>query len=433
MNNDNRHDNKQISRRKLLTSLGTLGVGVAGASLLSGVDKVYGSSVTNAVYDSAALNVPSTNFVNVTDASFKADPTGDKDSTKAINDAFAFAAQNKKAVFFPGGTYLIEETINVPLHVSFYGVGHASEIKATAPISMFKFASQGTDQKGNRYGEMSGLYINGNQIATIGLELAYVVVERLFQAVQIENVSGPAIRMDTSQNNTFVSVNIEHCKQGIVLLNGAGNNAFYRCEINEPGDVGILFGSDESLTGYGKNAFSNQSTGNEFNKCIIERGTTAGYGVHIKSGYRNVFWNCDIVAGRLAKVKIDFGDNQSLNGFYRCAFTCSDNEIAISAGGYRTMIQDSIIKGYEKANPTCIEVFNETHIIHCHLSEKTYKIVNKAGDRKINIRFTPLNAVGSTENRPNHGHMGVGVQYYNITTEMLEIWNGEAWKSVAFK
>ncbi|MCP1312055.1 right-handed parallel beta-helix repeat-containing protein [Paenibacillus tyrfis] len=427
------NDNKQISRRKLLASLGTLGVGAAGASLLSGVDKVYGSSVANAVYGSAALNVPSTNFVSVTDAPFQADPTGQNDSSKAINDAFAYAGQTRKAVFFPGGTYLIKEPINVPLHVSFYGVGQASEIKAIAPISMFKFASQGTSEYGNRYGEMSGLYINGNQIATIGLELAFVVVERLFQAVQIENVLGPAVRMDSSQNNTFVSVNIERCTQGIVLLNGAGNNAFYRCEINDPRDVGILFDSNESLTGYGKNDFNNQSTGNEFDKCIIERGTTANYGVHIKTGYRNVFWNCDIIAGRLAKVKIEFGKYQSLNGFYRCTFTCSDNEVAISAGGYRTMIQDSIIDGYKEANPTCIEVFNETHIIHCHLSAKTYKIVNKAGDQKYNIRFKPLNAMGSTEERPNHGHMGVGVQYFNIATGMLEIWNGEAWKSVAYK
>ncbi|WP_010500802.1 glycosyl hydrolase family 28-related protein [Paenibacillus elgii] len=427
------NDNKQISRRKLLASLGTLGVGAAGASLLSGVDKVYGNSVTNAVYGSAALNVPSTNFVNVTDAPFGADPTGKNDSSNAINDAFAYAGQNRKAVFFPGGTYLIKNTINIPLHVSFYGVGHASEIRATAPISMFTFASQGTSEYGNRYGEMSGLYINGNQIATIGLELAFVVVERLFQAVQIENIAGPAIRMDSSQNNTFVSVNIERCTQGIVLLNGAGNNAFYRCEINDPGDVGILFDSNKSLTGYGKNAFHNQSTGNEFDKCIIERGTTANYGVHIKTGYRNVFWNCDIVAGRLAKVKIEFGDNQSLNGFYRCAFTCSDNAVAVSAGGYRTMIQDSIIDGYTGANPTCIEVFKETHIFNCHLSAKTYKIVNKAGDQKYNIRFEPLNAMGSTEDRPNHGHMGVGVQYFNITIGMLEIWNGEAWKSVAYQ
>lgn len=50
-------------------------------------------------------------YVDVTAAPFRADPTGQKDSTLAIADAVFFARHRKMAVWFPAGDYIVSDTI----------------------------------------------------------------------------------------------------------------------------------------------------------------------------------------------------------------------------------------------------------------------------------------------------------------------------------
>ncbi len=51
-------------------------------------------------------------YVDVTGAPFRADPTGRRDSTKAIQAAVLFARDHQMASYFPPGTYLLTDTLN---------------------------------------------------------------------------------------------------------------------------------------------------------------------------------------------------------------------------------------------------------------------------------------------------------------------------------
>lgn len=72
------------------------------------------------VDDVAALNeMPEqkllhTGFLDVTKPPFGADPSGTRDSTKAIADAVFFGRHHKLAVWFPLGTYKVSDTIPCP-------------------------------------------------------------------------------------------------------------------------------------------------------------------------------------------------------------------------------------------------------------------------------------------------------------------------------
>ncbi len=51
-------------------------------------------------------------YVDVSQGPFHADPTGTKDSTKAVQAALVFARDHQMACFFPTGTYLISDTLS---------------------------------------------------------------------------------------------------------------------------------------------------------------------------------------------------------------------------------------------------------------------------------------------------------------------------------
>jgi hypothetical protein len=50
-------------------------------------------------------------YVDVTGGPFRADPTGQRDSTKALQAAVLFARDHQMATFFPPGTYLLSDTL----------------------------------------------------------------------------------------------------------------------------------------------------------------------------------------------------------------------------------------------------------------------------------------------------------------------------------
>ncbi|MEA2068553.1 MAG: glycosyl hydrolase family 28-related protein, partial [Verrucomicrobiota bacterium] len=66
-------------------------------------------AVLNTMPEQALLRI---GFLDVTQPPFSADPTGKKDSTKAINEAVLFGRHHKLAVWFPMGTYTVSDTIS---------------------------------------------------------------------------------------------------------------------------------------------------------------------------------------------------------------------------------------------------------------------------------------------------------------------------------
>lgn len=77
-------------------------------------------TVTGPIVDGINLNVPDElshsqlsilGFVDVTAKPFLADPTGIRDSTKAIQTAIYFARDHQMVTYFPSGTYLVSDTL----------------------------------------------------------------------------------------------------------------------------------------------------------------------------------------------------------------------------------------------------------------------------------------------------------------------------------
>lgn len=359
--------------------------------------------------------------VNVKD--FGATGNGRVDDTLAITNALKSATDRGLSLFFPQGVYLVSSTLNIPNNVSVFGVGNRSEIKATSPISIFTLDSA-KNVYGNRYGSISDLRLNGDNKAVFGMDLSYVVVMRTFRNIQIYNINGPAIRLDSTQNCLFDSININYCSSGIILLNGAGNNKFVSCEIQDTRLIGVSFNIDSTLHGYNNNAFNNTSQGNEFDKCIIERGA-AQYGISIEVGKRNVFRHCDITSGTDSKVYVSSDNRSSLNRFEVCTFV-SLSPLCINNKGFRTFVVDCIFEGYSNTRAEVFWTTNQIIINRCHFGSKTYRIVNKTGDQRFNVQYIPLPSVGPTANRPDNLHMGV-VQYFDTDLNKPIWWNTTNW------
>lgn len=359
---------------------------------------------------------------NVKNAAYGATGDGVTDDTAAIQAAMATAdAAGGGIVFFPVGTYLITSALNVLTHVSLWGSGYSSQIKANAAIPMLSLQWTTASLTGNRYGVIGQLYLNGNNIATYGIN-AELVVERHFRDIQIMNVNGPGLQIDAGQNSVYESIIIQSCDEGLVLLNGAGNNLFLRCEIAENITEGLLMKQDVTTAGYTRNMFTNEPTGNKFVKCIVEL-DTANYGVNMLNGWRNVFDTCDFASGTLARVFVDTAP--VLNVFKDCAFNGGAIP-AIIQKGYRTYLIRPVINGFT-AGQEVIQTYAETIIQKPHIGNTTTtRISNKSGDQKANIKLELHETNGTTAERPNYGDMGI-IQYYDTTLGKSIWWNGSAW------
>ncbi|MFA6173374.1 MAG: glycosyl hydrolase family 28-related protein [Kiritimatiellales bacterium] len=100
----------------LLVLAGTMPAAGTAASAPFRTDDPLGINID----DVAALNaMPEqtllrTGFIDVTKPPFSADPSGARDSTKAVADAVFFGRHHKLAVWFPLGTYTVSDTIPCP-------------------------------------------------------------------------------------------------------------------------------------------------------------------------------------------------------------------------------------------------------------------------------------------------------------------------------
>lgn len=98
-----------------------LGVGFYTIAVASPPADLVQPTVYGAVVDGVQLAIPrelankdlaALGLVDLTAAPFFADPTGKRDSTKAIQDAVNFARDHQMVCFFPSGIYMISETIS---------------------------------------------------------------------------------------------------------------------------------------------------------------------------------------------------------------------------------------------------------------------------------------------------------------------------------
>ena len=228
---------------------------------------------------------------------------GTTDDTAAIRAAIG-AAYNEGAndnlgnVFFPRGTYLITDRISVPAHINLIGDGGNRGNVSTGKGTTFKAGHAdaqimiGDGTSAGQLGSTTGYFaMDGNSIQDRAGGFLYLnfVVGRTFIDINVFNTVGDAVVHEQSQNNTHISLDIQFCGgSGLTLDQGAGGNAFLRCEVNTVDDYHLKI-----IETTGDGPYEVGPSHNHFNHCIFERADTAIPGVFLSSGgRRNSFDAC---------------------------------------------------------------------------------------------------------------------------------------------
>lgn len=337
---------------------------------------------------------------------------GVTDDGQSINSALNYAAISSGTVLLPSGIMLINTTVSVPPLVNLIGHGRLSELRAGSNITIVKTKEE-TSGYGNRYGEISGIYINGANIGSVGLMVSFVCVQRLFKSIAIENCTYFGLIVEGAQNNEFMNVDVERNASNLYLINGAGNNNFIRCEFSDTtGDFNVFLNSDASYQGYATGLFSSIPQANKFNKCVFERGASP-HQVLILSGKGNIFEDCDMPPSETGLGSVYTGDtNSELNKFIRCRTTGTTGQYFAKSHGYRTLFSMCDLDGF----PTGANVFYvaaQTSILDCHMP--TYKVVNEYGNLLDHVIFSPIETRCTTASRPDYGQTGI----YSIFDDSL--------------
>lgn len=103
---------KSQSRRGFLKSSALAGSIFMMPGLMSANRSLSPDRLLTPMTSGADDDLSSLGLLDITASPFLADPTGTKDSTKAIQDAVNHARNNRMVCFFPEGTYLISDTIS---------------------------------------------------------------------------------------------------------------------------------------------------------------------------------------------------------------------------------------------------------------------------------------------------------------------------------
>lgn len=223
--------------------------------------------------------------------------------------AFQRALTASKYVFVPKGVYRIISTLTMTESQSLVGVGDASEIKTTMPITMVHI--------GGSYNRIANLKFFGGHV---GLKFA--------------GVTGPCV------NNAIVDVSIWQAQTGILLDGGSDTNKpvywnnFTRVLVAQPFINGIHL--KRSGAGDTPNA-------NRFTQCRVYSlgATTSGHGVYIEAGsFNNSFtdFEANVHPTAQACVRCGAGSNKTL---FVNLYTESHNgvpNIRLDAGSIETAI-----------------------------------------------------------------------------------------------
>jgi hypothetical protein len=223
--------------------------------------------------------------------------------------AFQNALTASKSVFVPKGTYRILSTLTLREGQSLVGVGDASEIQTTHPITIIHV--------GGSYNQIANLKLFGGDI---GLKFAGLGV--------------PCV------NNAVVDVSVWQAQTGIMLDGGTSTsspvywNNFTRVLVAQPFINGIHL--KRSGAGDTPNA-------NRFTQCRVYSlgATTSGHGVYVEEGsFNNSFtdFEANVNITAQACVRCGFGSNKTL---FVNLYTESHNgvpNVRLDAGSIETAI-----------------------------------------------------------------------------------------------
>lgn len=241
------------------------------------------TKATYSMIDSAPISV----------LDYGADPTGVADSTTQIQSALDAGVTNKQIVYFPAGTYLVTDTLNLAIGSQLQGEtgyqytrGFSVDPKATTinfqPTTLKSlFVCSGTSYSNFRFHySIEGFYLRGNSTDASGNSLY-------------------ALDLDGSIYARYENIGIEQFRTGI-RCNRTINNRF--CNIYTTGKVqAVLYeGNQETTDVWDQCSFWGspvgvQTTGSSiairFTNCLFEQIDT--YGVNLTRETQNfIFENC---------------------------------------------------------------------------------------------------------------------------------------------
>lgn len=232
--------------------------------------------------------------VNVLD--YGADSTGITDSTAAIQAAINAGVVKSQIVFMPAGTYLVTDTLNIPMYTQIkgehsyqnaknYGVeplGTKISFQPSSPKTLFQ--ASGPKPLGGFYRSsylLEGLYLAGNSTNSTGNSVYGIDIDSItystFRDLSIEGFR-TGIRLTATINNRLENIHVANAYIQNVLYDGgvATTDVWDQCTFHYAPTgvnfVGIVLGT-------------------RFSNCLFEG--IENYGVNIaKESFGHIFANC---------------------------------------------------------------------------------------------------------------------------------------------
>jgi hypothetical protein len=237
-----------------------------------------GATPTGAV--NRPINEKLSEWVSVKD--FGAVGNGATDDTVAIQNAIDFGVLNKQIIYFPSGTYLVTDTLNLTVGSQLagetkyqYTKGFNIDPKATTinfqPTSLKSlFVFGGTNYAGFRFHcSIEGFYLRGNSTDASGNSLYAIdlntIIYAHFENIGIEQFRTP-IRCNATINNRMVNIYASGTVQAVLY---AGNT-----ETTDVWEQCSFWGSPVGVT------FAGATIGIRFNNCLWEQINTYGMDIH---------------------------------------------------------------------------------------------------------------------------------------------------------
>ena len=370
-----------------------------------------------------------------------ADPTGERDSIGAIEETIEEASEKGHSVYGPGGTYKISRPARFPADVPFFGDGIRTVLKASssfpstyttgsytfdAPILFFdsRTAAQGSPKTvENQWGYYRNFAVDGDDVAPGGIVVT-AGSQKLFQSINVTNVTKTNVVTDGVQNSTFLSVRADDsAEHNYKILNGTANTAFISCNGRVAGTRNLFVGKDANYPS-DTTFFSGQPTRCNFYSSIWEDvDTDKDRTAYIEDGSEVYFSECEFTSTvAVTTCGVEFGANASLCGMRDCRIIGVGEEVpAIIDRGFRTTYQDIRLSNWGTTTlADLIEVYNASanaSFIRPHFSNINVTgkhIANKSASPNDSraINYVPYQAAHSV--RPTED-IDARYQFYDVS------------------
>lgn len=220
----------------------------------------------------ASSPTPASNVISITQSPYNADPTGQTDSTNAIQNALTAAAANGGSVSIPAGTFVYSNMLNAN-GIAVTGVGKASILKATNPaneaihltgtggsLSNFAMTSAATTRSDGAW-QTAMVWVDGATNFTVqGLTITGSASAGIFnnggqggtiQNNTVQNTLADSITNTNGANGTLITGNLVTGSgdDGISIVSYAGGPIVQNITVKNNTVTGQVWGRGLSVVG----------------------------------------------------------------------------------------------------------------------------------------------------------------------------------------